>query len=233
MSESAQRRSNARKLWRSQQHKIAVTSKCCFSPHKDHPLPFTPAPGSADLRGVGHSTPTRLPLLPAAFPAHFSLPPQLAVPVLGMWLTPRQLENHRDVLEKLLAELSQDTPDGTARRLISAAGVLPFPPLTSSSSPRYLYSSKGFSVMSAHFAECSDTPAALVFVGGLFPLWGAVCAPEPLRAVGSIAALPSSSLLLSQSSVSFRAPFPTELVRPAAPASDPSRPDHRAPCTGA
>ncbi|XP_064894312.1 promotilin [Columba livia] len=89
---------------------------------------------------------------------------QLAVPVLGMWLTPRQLENHRDVLEKLLAELSQDTPDGTARRLISAAGVLPFPPLTSSSSPRYLYSSKGFSVMSAHFAECSDTPAALVFL---------------------------------------------------------------------
>ncbi|NWX03693.1 MOTI protein, partial [Caloenas nicobarica] len=37
---------------------------------------------------------------------------QLAVPVVGMWLTPRQLEEHQDVLEKLLAELSQDTPDG-------------------------------------------------------------------------------------------------------------------------
>ncbi|NXW93776.1 MOTI protein, partial [Alopecoenas beccarii] len=40
------------------------------------------------------------------------LPPQLAVPVVGMWLTPWQLEKHQDVLEKLLAELSQDTPDG-------------------------------------------------------------------------------------------------------------------------
>ncbi|NXG26001.1 MOTI protein, partial [Grallaria varia] len=38
---------------------------------------------------------------------------QQAVPVrLGMWLTPRQLEKYQDVLEKLLAELLQDTPDG-------------------------------------------------------------------------------------------------------------------------
>ncbi|NXF12915.1 MOTI protein, partial [Smithornis capensis] len=36
-----------------------------------------------------------------------------AVPVrAGMWLTPRQLEKYQDVLEKLLAELLQDTPDG-------------------------------------------------------------------------------------------------------------------------
>ncbi|KAM6114462.1 promotilin [Phoenicopterus ruber ruber] len=38
---------------------------------------------------------------------------QLAVPVrAGMWLTPRQLEKYQDVLEKLLAEMLQDTPDG-------------------------------------------------------------------------------------------------------------------------
>ncbi|XP_051494947.1 promotilin-like [Apus apus] len=37
---------------------------------------------------------------------------QLAVPVrAGMWLTPRQLEKYQDVLEKLLAEMLQDTPD--------------------------------------------------------------------------------------------------------------------------
>ncbi|KAM6333248.1 promotilin [Alca torda] len=37
---------------------------------------------------------------------------QLAVPVRpGMWLTPRQLEKYQDVLEKLLAEMLQDTPD--------------------------------------------------------------------------------------------------------------------------
>ncbi|NXS91278.1 MOTI protein, partial [Jacana jacana] len=30
----------------------------------------------------------------------------------GMWLTPRQLEKYQDVLEKLLAEMLQDTPDG-------------------------------------------------------------------------------------------------------------------------
>ncbi|NWX71104.1 MOTI protein, partial [Alca torda] len=36
-----------------------------------------------------------------------------AVPVRpGMWLTPRQLEKYQDVLEKLLAEMLQDTPDG-------------------------------------------------------------------------------------------------------------------------
>ncbi|NXF62071.1 MOTI protein, partial [Ciccaba nigrolineata] len=36
-----------------------------------------------------------------------------AVPVrAGMWLTPRQLEKYQDVLEKLLAEMLQDTPDG-------------------------------------------------------------------------------------------------------------------------
>ncbi|PKU33261.1 promotilin isoform x2 [Limosa lapponica baueri] len=41
------------------------------------------------------------------------LPPQLAVPVrAGMCLTPRQLEKYQDVLEKLLAEMLQDTPDG-------------------------------------------------------------------------------------------------------------------------
>ncbi|NXN28447.1 MOTI protein, partial [Nycticryphes semicollaris] len=38
---------------------------------------------------------------------------QLAVPVrAGMWLTPQQLEKYQDVLEKLLAEMLQDTPDG-------------------------------------------------------------------------------------------------------------------------
>ncbi|NXJ69604.1 MOTI protein, partial [Rostratula benghalensis] len=38
---------------------------------------------------------------------------QLAVPVrAGMWLTPWQLEKYQDVLEKLLAEMLQDTPDG-------------------------------------------------------------------------------------------------------------------------
>ncbi|NXN64346.1 MOTI protein, partial [Himantopus himantopus] len=43
----------------------------------------------------------------------FWLPPQLAVPArAGMWLTPRQLEKYQDVLEKLLAEMLQDTPDG-------------------------------------------------------------------------------------------------------------------------
>ncbi|NWH71910.1 MOTI protein, partial [Piaya cayana] len=43
----------------------------------------------------------------------FWLPPQLTVPVrAGMWLTPKQLEKYQDVLKKLLAEMSQDTPDG-------------------------------------------------------------------------------------------------------------------------
>lgn len=74
----------------------------------------------------------------------FWLPPHLAVPGrAGMRLTPGQLEKYQDVLEKLLAELLQDTPDGTARRLISALGILPFPLLTGSSSRRYLYSSEG------------------------------------------------------------------------------------------
>ncbi|NWT99347.1 MOTI protein, partial [Urocynchramus pylzowi] len=36
---------------------------------------------------------------------------QQALPVRA-WLTPRQLEKYQDVLEKLLAELLQDTPDG-------------------------------------------------------------------------------------------------------------------------
>uniref|UniRef100_A0A8C5NT38 MOTI protein n=4 Tax=Passeriformes TaxID=9126 RepID=A0A8C5NT38_JUNHY len=35
---------------------------------------------------------------------------QQALPVRA-WLTPRQLEKYQDVLEKLLAELLQDTPD--------------------------------------------------------------------------------------------------------------------------
>ncbi|XP_025912525.1 promotilin [Apteryx rowi] len=36
---------------------------------------------------------------------------QLAVPAkAGMWLTSRQLEKYQDVLEKLLAEMLQDTP---------------------------------------------------------------------------------------------------------------------------
>ncbi|NWW33166.1 MOTI protein, partial [Panurus biarmicus] len=39
------------------------------------------------------------------------LPPQQTLPVRA-WLTPRQLEKYQDVLEKLLAELLQDTPDG-------------------------------------------------------------------------------------------------------------------------
>uniref|UniRef100_A0A669QI76 Motilin/ghrelin-associated peptide domain-containing protein n=1 Tax=Phasianus colchicus TaxID=9054 RepID=A0A669QI76_PHACC len=69
---------------------------------------------------------------------------QLAVPVrAGMWLILRQLEKYQGVLEKLLTEVLQDTPNGTGRGLISALGILPFSPLTSSSSWRYLYSSEG------------------------------------------------------------------------------------------
>lgn len=60
------------------------------------------------------------------------------------WLNPRQLEKYQHVLEKLLAELLQDTPAGTVRGLISALGVLPFLLLTSSSAQRYLYSPEGF-----------------------------------------------------------------------------------------
>ncbi|KAM7032864.1 promotilin [Acridotheres tristis] len=67
---------------------------------------------------------------------------QQALPVRA-WLTPRQLEKYQDVLEKLLAELLQDTPDGTVRGLISALGILPFLLLTSSSAWRYLYSPEG------------------------------------------------------------------------------------------
>ncbi|NXA39628.1 MOTI protein, partial [Eudromia elegans] len=38
---------------------------------------------------------------------------QLAIPAnAGMLLTSRQLEKYQDVLEKLLAEMLQDTPDG-------------------------------------------------------------------------------------------------------------------------
>ncbi|NXE50311.1 MOTI protein, partial [Casuarius casuarius] len=38
---------------------------------------------------------------------------QLVVPAKArMWLTSRQLEKYQDVLEKLLAEMLQDTPDG-------------------------------------------------------------------------------------------------------------------------
>ncbi|XP_023798018.1 promotilin-like isoform X2 [Cyanistes caeruleus] len=35
----------------------------------------------------------------------------LQAPPVRAWLTPRQLEKYQDVLEKLLAELLQDTPD--------------------------------------------------------------------------------------------------------------------------
>ncbi|XP_013812966.1 promotilin [Apteryx mantelli] len=42
---------------------------------------------------------------------------QLAVPAkAGMWLTSRQLEKYQDVLEKLLAEMLQDTPVGEELR---------------------------------------------------------------------------------------------------------------------
>ncbi|XP_050571228.1 promotilin [Cygnus atratus] len=42
---------------------------------------------------------------------------QLAVPVkAGMWLISRQLEKYQDVLEKLLAEVLQDTLDGEELR---------------------------------------------------------------------------------------------------------------------
>ncbi|NXD16489.1 MOTI protein, partial [Nothocercus nigrocapillus] len=38
---------------------------------------------------------------------------QSAIPAkAGMWLTSRQLEKYQHVLEKLLAEMLQDTPDG-------------------------------------------------------------------------------------------------------------------------
>ncbi|XP_027645666.2 promotilin [Falco peregrinus] len=52
---------------------------------------------------------------------------QLADPVrAGMWLTPRQLEKYQDVLEKLLAETLQDTPDGckVCREPPSPANIL-------------------------------------------------------------------------------------------------------------
>ncbi|XP_071434533.1 promotilin [Pithys albifrons albifrons] len=59
---------------------------------------------------------------------------QQAVPVRpGMWLTPRQLEKYQDVLEKLLAELLQDTPDESSDPNHSLLGrlflakVLPVP----------------------------------------------------------------------------------------------------------
>lgn len=88
------------------------------------------------------------PNLPPSAPLSFLfsllwLPPQQPLPVRA-WLTPRQLEKYQDVLEKLLAELLQDTPDGTVRGLISALGILPFLLLTSSSARRYLYSPGGF-----------------------------------------------------------------------------------------
>ncbi|XP_025908877.1 promotilin [Nothoprocta perdicaria] len=42
---------------------------------------------------------------------------QLAIPAkAGMRLTSRQLEKYQDVLEKLLAEMLQDTPDGEELR---------------------------------------------------------------------------------------------------------------------
>ncbi|XP_027551038.1 promotilin isoform X1 [Neopelma chrysocephalum] len=53
--------------------------------------------GSSEQPGVGASTARAI---------------QQAVPVRpGMWLTPRQLEKYQDALEKVLAELFQDTPD--------------------------------------------------------------------------------------------------------------------------
>ncbi|XP_064491651.1 promotilin isoform X1 [Pseudopipra pipra] len=53
--------------------------------------------GSSEQPGVGASTARAI---------------QQAVPVRpGMWLTPRQLEKYQDALEKVLAELLQDTPD--------------------------------------------------------------------------------------------------------------------------
>lgn len=82
-----------------------------------------------------------------------------------MRLTPGQLEKYHDVLEKLLAELLQDTPDGTARGLISALGILPSPPLIGSSAHRLgdiCRPQKGFCAMFAHFTDSSDTPLALV-----------------------------------------------------------------------
>ncbi|RLV96948.1 hypothetical protein DV515_00012313, partial [Chloebia gouldiae] len=42
---------------------------------------------------------------------------QQALPVRA-WLTPRQLEKYQDVLEKLLAELLQDTPDGSEEKAL-------------------------------------------------------------------------------------------------------------------
>ncbi|KAL2295411.1 hypothetical protein Nmel_017823 [Mimus melanotis] len=42
---------------------------------------------------------------------------QQALPVRA-WLTPRQLEKYQDVLEKLLAELLQDTPDGSEEKVL-------------------------------------------------------------------------------------------------------------------
>uniref|UniRef100_A0A8B9NEP3 Motilin n=1 Tax=Accipiter nisus TaxID=211598 RepID=A0A8B9NEP3_9AVES len=108
---------------------------------------------------------------------------QLAVPVrAGMWLAPRHLEKYQNVLEKLLAETLQDTPDGTVRRLISALGILPFPPLTSSLSQRYLYSSEGLlcHVCSLYrilrYPTCSHVHTFLL--GRLFTLLGCCLCPR-------------------------------------------------------
>ncbi|KAM9595482.1 LOW QUALITY PROTEIN: promotilin [Morphnus guianensis] len=108
---------------------------------------------------------------------------QLAVPVgAGMWLTPRHLEKYQDVLEKLLAETLQDTPDGTVRRLISALGILPFPPLTSSSSQRYLYSSEGLLCHVCSLYRVLRYPTSshvhTLLLGRLFTLLGCCLCPR-------------------------------------------------------
>ncbi|XP_077645146.1 promotilin [Lonchura striata] len=97
---------------------------------------------------------------------------QQALPVRA-WLTPRQLEKYQDVLEKLLAELLQDTPDGTVRGLISALGILPFLLLTSSSAQRYLYSPEGFLCHVCSLVEPSDPNRSRVHPSGkVIPLSG-------------------------------------------------------------
>ena len=130
-----------------------------------------------------------------------------------MWLTPRQLEKYQDVLEKLLAEMLQDTPDGTVRRLISALGILPFPPLTSSSSRRYLYSSEGFLCHVCSLYRVLRYPTRshvlALLLGRLFTLLGCCLCPRADRDCWqhcntsqqlSLALLPTSLLLLSKSS---------------------------------
>uniref|UniRef100_A0A8C9EYM2 Motilin/ghrelin domain-containing protein n=1 Tax=Pavo cristatus TaxID=9049 RepID=A0A8C9EYM2_PAVCR len=123
---------------------------------------------------------------------------QLAVPVrAGTWLILRQLEKYQGVLEKLLTEVLQDTPNGTGRGLISALGILPFSPLTSSSSWRYLYSSEGLLChVCSLYTVLMSSPSlmyTLFFWEGYMLSRSAVCVLGMMLTVRSIATVSSST----------------------------------------